>query len=37
MMRGNAKAYSAETYKFSMGRALTILNGLREGKARRTA
>jgi carboxymethylenebutenolidase len=38
MMRGNAKAYHAETYKFSMGRALAILNGLRgEGQARRTA
>jgi carboxymethylenebutenolidase len=38
MMRGNPKAYSAETYKFSMGRALAILNGLRgEGKARRSA
>ncbi len=37
MMRGNPKAYSAETYKFSMGRALALLNGLREGEARRTA
>jgi carboxymethylenebutenolidase len=37
MMRGNPKAYSAETYKFSMGRALAILNGLREDQARRTA
>ncbi len=38
MMRGNPKAYHAETYKFSMGRALAILNGLRgEGQARRSA
>ena len=38
MMRGNAKAYHTETYKFSMGRALAILNGLRgEGQARRSA
>ena len=37
MMRGNSKAYSAETYKFSMGRALAILNGLREAQVRRTA
>jgi carboxymethylenebutenolidase len=38
MMRGNAKAYHAETYKFSMGRALAILNGLRgESQARRSA
>jgi carboxymethylenebutenolidase len=38
MMRGNPKAYHAETYKFSMGRALSILNGLRgEGQARRSA
>ena len=32
MMRGNPKAYHAETYKFSMGRALAILNGLRGGE-----
>jgi carboxymethylenebutenolidase len=37
MMRGGGKAFSAETYKFSMGRALDILNGLRQGQARRTA
>jgi carboxymethylenebutenolidase len=38
MMRGNPKAYHAETYQFSMGRALAILNGLRgEGQARRSA
>lgn len=38
MMRGNPKAYHAETYKFSMGRALAILDGLRgEGQARRSA
>ena len=38
MMRGNPKAYSEETYKFSMGRALAILNGLRDENAtRRTA
>jgi len=30
MMKGNPKAYSAETYDFSMGRALAILAGLRE-------
>jgi carboxymethylenebutenolidase len=29
MMRGNAKAFSEETYKFSMSRALAILDGLR--------
>lgn len=29
MMRGNAKAFSEETYKFSMSRALAILEGLR--------
>ena len=38
MMRGNPKAYHAETYKFSMGRALAILNRLRgEDQARRSA
>jgi len=38
MMRGNPKAYNEETYKFSMARALAILNGLRaEGQARRIA
>jgi carboxymethylenebutenolidase len=37
MMRGGGKAFSAETYAFSMKRALEILNGLREGQARRTA
>jgi carboxymethylenebutenolidase len=29
MMRGNPKAFSQETYRFSMGRALAILEGLR--------
>lgn len=29
MMRGNPKAFSQETYKFSMARALTLLEGLR--------
>jgi carboxymethylenebutenolidase len=29
MMRGNAKAFSEETYRFSMARALAILDGLR--------
>ena len=29
MMRGNVKAFHRETYDFSMGRALAILNGLR--------
>ena len=29
MMRGNAKAFSEETYRFSMSRALAILDGLR--------
>jgi carboxymethylenebutenolidase len=29
MMQGNVKAFSQETYKFSMARALAILNGLR--------
>jgi carboxymethylenebutenolidase len=29
MMRGNAKAFSQETYSFSMARALAILDGLR--------
>lgn len=28
MMQGNPKAYSQETYRFSMGRALAILSGL---------
>ena len=37
MMRGGGKAFSAETYAFSMKRALEILNGLREGQARRIA
>jgi carboxymethylenebutenolidase len=37
MMRGNAKAYHAKTYDFSMSRALAILNGLRGAEARRTA
>jgi len=29
MMQGNAKAFHRQTYDFSMGRALAILNGLR--------
>jgi hypothetical protein len=29
MMQGNAKAFSQATFKFSMGRALAILDGLR--------
>jgi carboxymethylenebutenolidase len=29
MMRGNTKAFSQETYDFTMGRALAILDGLR--------
>jgi carboxymethylenebutenolidase len=29
MMQGNPKAYHPQTYKFSMARALSILNGLR--------
>jgi carboxymethylenebutenolidase len=33
MMRGNPKAYSAETCKFSMARALAILNGLRSAES----
>jgi hypothetical protein len=34
MMKGSPKAYHAETYNFSMGRALAILDGLRgEGRA----
>ncbi len=38
MMRDNKKAFSEDMYKFSMGRALAILKGLRgEGQARRTA
>ena len=36
MMRGNPKAFSQETYTFSMGRALAILEGLR-GEALRKA
>ena len=38
MMRGNKKAFSEETYRFSMERALAILNGLRgEGTRARSA
>lgn len=38
MMKGNQKAYHAETYRFSMTRALAILDGLRgEGRARSAA
>lgn len=38
MMRGNKKAFSEETYQFSMERALAILNGLRgEGTRARSA
>ena len=38
MMRDNKKAFSEDMYKFSIGRALAILNGLRgDGQARRTA
>jgi len=38
MMRDNKKAFSEDMYKFSMGRALALLKGLRgEGQARRTA
>jgi len=38
MMSGNPKAYHAETYRFSMDRALAILSGLRDdGQARRSA
>ena len=33
MMRGNPKAYSAETCKFSMARALAILSGLRSAES----
>jgi len=34
MMKGNPKAYHAQTYTFSMERALAILDGLRgEGRA----
>jgi len=37
MMAGNPKAYHAETYKFSMGRAFAILDGLRGEEPRRKA
>ena len=37
MMRENPKAYSASTYEFSMKRALSILEGLREDSALRKA
>jgi len=33
MMRGNPKAFSPETYDFTMKRALAILDGLRGGEA----
>jgi hypothetical protein len=33
MMRGNPKAFSDETYRFSMSRALAILDGLRAGES----
>src|SRR5262249_51443943 len=37
MMKAATKAYSADTYKFSMGRALAILNGLRGESLRKAS